>query len=83
MSRSIDRYLRITSQQLRCFEAAARLLSVTRAAQELHVTQPTVSVQLRDLAEAVGEPLLDTSGRRVRLTQTGDTAAGKAGASAA
>lgn len=72
MNESIGRYLRITSQQLRCFEAAARLLSVTRAAQELHVTQPTVSVQLRDLADAIGEPLLDTSGRRVRLTQAGE-----------
>ena len=72
MNSSIDRYLRITSQQLRCFEAAARLLSVTRAAQELHVTQPTVSVQLRDLADAIGEPLLDTARRRVRLTQAGE-----------
>ena len=72
MNDSMDRYLRITSQQLRCFEAAARLLSVTRAAQQLHVTQPTVSVQLRDLADAVGEPLLDTSRRRVRLTQAGE-----------
>jgi len=72
MQSTIDRYLRITAQQLRCFEATARLLSVTRAAQELHVTQPTVSVQLRDLAETIGEPLLDTSGRRVRLTQAGE-----------
>ena len=72
MNSSVDRYLRITAQQLRCFEAAARLLSVTRAAQELHVTQPTVSVQLRELALAIGEPVLDTTGRRVRLTQAGD-----------
>jgi DNA-binding transcriptional LysR family regulator len=67
-----DRYLRISSQQLRCFEAAARLLSVTRAAQELHVTQPTVSVQLRELASAIGEPLFEASGRRIRLTQAGE-----------
>lgn len=72
MQKPIDRYLRITSQQLRCFEATARMLSVTRAAQELHVTQPTVSVQLRELAQSVGEPLLDTAGRRVRLTQAGE-----------
>jgi DNA-binding transcriptional LysR family regulator len=72
MTTAVDRYLRITAQQLRCFEATARLLSVTRAAQELHVTQPTVSVQLRELAQTIGEPLLDTSGRRVRLTQAGE-----------
>lgn len=66
------RYSRISSQQLRCFEAASRLLSVTKAAQELHVTQPTVSVQLRDLAQSIGEQLLEISGRRVRLTQAGE-----------
>lgn len=66
------RLQRITPQQLRAFEAAARLLSVTRAAEALHVTQPTVSVQLRELAEAVGEPLFETVGRRIRLTQAGE-----------
>jgi LysR family transcriptional regulator, low CO2-responsive transcriptional regulator len=66
------RLLRITPQQLRAFDATARLLSVTRAAQALHVTQPTVSVQLRELADAVGEPLFETVGRRVRLTQAGE-----------
>jgi len=72
MATRIDRLSRISSQQLRCFEATARLLSVTRAAQELHVTQPTVSVQLRELAHAIGEPLLETSGRRLRLTPAGE-----------
>lgn len=64
--------LRVTPQQLRAFEATARLLSVTRAAESLHVTQPTVSVQLRELAEAVGEPLFETVGRRIQLTQAGE-----------
>ena len=72
MISSTDRLRRITPQQLRAFEAAARLLSVTRAAESLHVTQPTVSVQLRELADAVGEPLFETVGRRIRLTQTGE-----------
>jgi DNA-binding transcriptional LysR family regulator len=72
MSNPADRLLRASSQQLRCFEAAARLLSVTRAAQELHVTQPTVSVQLRELAETVGEPLFEPAGRGIRLTQAGE-----------
>jgi DNA-binding transcriptional LysR family regulator len=64
--------LRVTPQQLRAFEAVARLGSVTRAARELHVTQPTVSVQLRELARAVGEPLFETAGRRLRLTDVGE-----------
>ncbi len=72
MSKRADRFSRISSQQLRCFEAAARLLSVTRAAQELHVTQPTVSVQLKELAETIGEPLFQPAGRGVRLTQAGE-----------
>ena len=71
-----DPLLRVTTQQLRCFEAAARLLSVTRAAQELHVTQPTVSVQLRELAAAVGEPLFEPAGRGIRLTQAGEALRG-------
>lgn len=69
---SANPLLRVTPQQLRAFEATARLLSVTRAAESLHVTQPTVSVQLRELAEAVGEPLFETVGRRIRLTQAGE-----------
>ncbi|MGL4234216.1 MAG: LysR substrate-binding domain-containing protein, partial [Casimicrobium sp.] len=68
----LRRLLRITPRQLRAFEATARLLSVTRAAESLHVTQPTVSVQLRELADAVGEPLFETVGRRIRLTEAGE-----------
>jgi LysR family transcriptional regulator, low CO2-responsive transcriptional regulator len=72
MDKSYARLTRITTQQLRAFEATARLLSVTRAAETLHVTQPTVSVQLRELAETVGEPLFETVGRKIRLTQAGE-----------
>ncbi len=71
MNRHLQRLLRTSPQQLRAFEAAARLLSVTRAAQELHVSQPTVSVQLKELASAVGTPLFDTVGRRIQLTSAG------------
>ena len=66
------RLARIPPQQLRAFEAVARLGSVTGAAAELHVTQPTVSVQLRELAGAVGEPLFEPAGRKLRLTQAGE-----------
>jgi LysR family transcriptional regulator, low CO2-responsive transcriptional regulator len=71
MNRHLQRLLRTTPQQLRAFEATARLLSVTRAAQELHVSQPTVSVQLKELSSAVGAPLFSTVGRRIQLTAAG------------
>ena len=72
MPTAIKRLLRISPQQLRAFEATARLMSVTQAARELHVSQPTVSVQLRELAELVGEPLFEPLGRGIRLTPAGE-----------
>ena len=72
MNRKRRRLQRIPPQQLRAFEAVARLGSVTGAAAELHVTQPTVSVQLRELSVAVGEPLFEPAGRKLRLTQAGE-----------
>jgi LysR family transcriptional regulator, low CO2-responsive transcriptional regulator len=62
---------RATFAQLRSFEAVARLGGVTKAAQALHLTQPTVSTQLRELAEAVGAQLLCPAGRGVQLTDAG------------
>ncbi|MGB5474612.1 MAG: LysR family transcriptional regulator [Gammaproteobacteria bacterium] len=50
---------RISLRQLQVFEAVARLLSYTRAAQELHLTQPTVSMQLKKLESDVGLPLTE------------------------
>jgi len=72
MKQKRRRLERIPPQQLRAFEAVARLGSVTAAAAELHVTQPTVSVQLRELAAAIGEPLFEPAGRKLRLTQAGE-----------
>lgn len=72
MPTPLKRLLRASPQQLRSFEAAARHLSVTRAARELHVSQPTVSLQLRQLADLVGEPLFEPLGRGVRLTPVGE-----------
>ena len=57
--------------QLIVFEAVARLGSVTRAAEELHLAQPTVSVQLKKLAEALGVRLLEPRGRELQLTPAG------------
>ena len=64
--------LRATTQQLRAFEATARLLSVTRAAEELGIAQPTVSLQLRELVGHVGMPLFEQQGRRLHLTEAGE-----------
>ena len=60
-----------TLPQLRVFEASARLGSLTRAAQELHISQPTASVQVKKLSETVGLPLFEQVGRRVYLTAAG------------
>ena len=69
---NIRRYLRHgTLPQLRVFEASARLGSLTRAAEELHMAQPTASVQVKKLTEMVGLPLFEQIGRRVYLTDAG------------
>jgi LysR family transcriptional regulator, low CO2-responsive transcriptional regulator len=62
---------RATFAQLRSFEAVARLGGITKAAQALHLTQPTVSTQLRELADCVGIALLAPAGRGVQLTDAG------------
>lgn len=56
---------------LRAFEAAARLGSMSLAAQELHVTHGAVSRQVRVLEEALGQPLFVRQGRGVALTAVG------------
>jgi LysR family transcriptional regulator, low CO2-responsive transcriptional regulator len=63
---------RVSLRQLRSFVEAARQQSFARAAQALHVTQPAVSMQIRELEDAVGLPLFERSGRAVRLTTTGE-----------
>src|SRR5262245_38398330 len=57
--------------QLIVFEAVARLGSVTRAAEELHLAQPTVSLQLKKLAETLEVTLFEPQGRGLRLTGAG------------
>ena len=60
-----------TLGQLRVFEAVVRHGGYTRAAAELHLAQPTVSVQIKKLTETVGTRLLDVKGRQVRPTAAG------------
>ena len=57
--------------QLLVFEAVARLGSVTRAADELHLAQPTVSLQLKKLADTLEVALFEQRGRRLHLTGAG------------
>lgn len=62
---------RYTLRQLDTFLEVVRTESVSRAADNLHVTQPAVSMQLRQLEESLGLPLFEVVGRRVRLTEAG------------
>lgn len=60
--------------QLAYFVAVAEEGSFTRAAERMHVAQPGVSAQIRRLERELGQPLLDRSGRTVRLTDVGAAA---------
>jgi LysR family transcriptional regulator, low CO2-responsive transcriptional regulator len=62
---------RATFSQLRSFAAVAQLGGITRAAEALHLTQPTISGQLRELAESLGVEILSPAGRGVQLTDEG------------
>ena len=61
----------LTLRQLRVFAEVAQNLSFTRAARELHLTQPAVSQQMKLLEADVGLPLFDQIGRKVQLTSAG------------
>jgi DNA-binding transcriptional LysR family regulator len=60
-----------TLRQLQVFEAIARLKSFTRAAEELFLTQSTVSTQVKNLTDLVGMPLVEYVNKQVRLTEAG------------
>lgn len=69
---AIRRYLKHgTLPQLSVLEAVARLGSFTKAAEELYLAQPTVSVQMKKLSETVGLPLIEQVGKRTQLTDAG------------
>lgn len=61
-----------TLHQLKIFAAVARHMSFARAAEELHLTPPALSIQVRQLAEAVGQPLFDQIGKKIYLTPAGE-----------
>ena len=62
---------RISLRQLQVFEAVARLLSYTRAAEELFLSQPTVSMQIKKLETDIGLPLTEQTGKKISLTEAG------------
>lgn len=68
----------VTLRQLKIFEAVARHLSFSRAAEELHLTQPAVSMQVKSLEEAVGLPLTEQVGKKIHMTDAGNELAGHA-----
>ena len=60
-----------TLRQLKVFASVARHLSFARAAEELHLTQPAVSGQIRKLEEHAGVPLFEQLGKKTHLTAAG------------
>ena len=62
---------RISLRQLQVFEAVARLLSYTRAAEEMYLSQPTVSMQIKKLESDIGLPLTEQVGKKISLTGAG------------
>lgn len=64
--------MNITFRQLRVFAEVARLASVQRAAEALHLTPPAVSMQIKELERQIGLPLFDRTGRRLSLSTSGE-----------
>src|SRR5260221_1711062 len=65
-------------ERLRAFVAVAETGNFTRAAQRLHLTQPTISVQVRSLEDSIGRSLFDRNAQFVRLTTDGEAMLGYA-----
>jgi len=63
--------MHFTLRQLKVFETVARLGSYTRAAEELHLTQPAVSMQVKQLEESAGLALFEQLGKKIYLTPAG------------
>ncbi|MEJ2128681.1 MAG: LysR family transcriptional regulator [Woeseiaceae bacterium] len=63
--------MHLTLRQLQCFAAVAQNLSFTRAADQLHLTQPAVSMQVRQLEQQTGMALTEQIGKQIYLTEAG------------
>ena len=64
-----------TLHQLRIFPAVAQNGSFARAAEALHLSPPTLSLQVKQLSESVGQPLFEQLGKKIYLTAAGRTLA--------
>jgi LysR family transcriptional regulator, low CO2-responsive transcriptional regulator len=64
--------MNVTLRQLKVFAAVARHLSFTRAAEELYLTQPAVSMQVKQMESVIGLPLFEQTGKRIHLTEAGE-----------
>ena len=62
----------VTLRQMQIFEAVVRLGGYTRAAEALHLSQPTISMQVKKLSETIGLPLIEKVGNRLHTTAVGD-----------
>ena len=63
--------MNITFRQLRLFLALAQTESVTKAARMMHITQPTASMQLKEMTENIGFPLFEVISKKIHLTALG------------
>jgi DNA-binding transcriptional LysR family regulator len=63
--------MHVTLRQLRVFETVAVHLNYTQAAKALHLSQPAVSMQVKQLEESVGMPLFEHTGKKIQLTEVG------------
>lgn len=64
--------IKLTLRQLRVFQAVATHLSFTRASEDLHLSQPAVSIQVKQLEGTVGHALFEQLGKRIFLTEAGE-----------
>lgn len=71
MKKILPTHLPATMRQLRVFDAVVRHSSISRAAAELHLSQPTVSMQVKQLGAALGLPLFEQIGKRIFVTDAG------------
>ena len=65
--------MNITFRQMRLFMSVAEHRTITAAARACHVTQPTVSMQLKDMSSVIGLPLYEQIGKSINLTTAGET----------
>ena len=63
--------MHLTLRQLKVFESVARHLNYTRASEELFLTQPAVSMQVKQLEGQLGVALFEQLGKRIHLTEAG------------